>query len=261
MSQQYNMDGGYKNIKIEIHEGVGTLRFNRPDQLNAMNREMMDEIISGIEEINANDKITVAVITGEGRAFMAGADIKEYAGQTPEEFETFQKQGVRLYESIEKAQKPWIAAVNGFALGGGFEIALACDMIVASKVAKMGLPEVFLSLVPGGGGTQRLIQKIGINRTKEMLFTGGQYSAKKLLGWGIVNQVFQEEEFDQGVTGFAQKLSRRPSRAIGQLKRLANLSLTSIPFDQKIEEEGKVVTALFYSKEAQKAIHDFMHKR
>ncbi|MCL4153139.1 UNVERIFIED_CONTAM: hypothetical protein GTU68_026890, partial [Idotea baltica] len=142
-----------------------------------MNREMMNEIIEGIEAVNSNENIHVAVIRGEGRAFMAGADIKEYADQTPEAFKSFQDCGIQLYKSIEEAPKPWIAAVNGFALGGGFEIALSCDMILASSTAKMGLPEVFLSLVPGGGGTQRLIQKIGINRAKELLFFGGQYSA------------------------------------------------------------------------------------
>ena len=250
----------YKNITVASTADIAVLRFNRPDQLNAMNREMMDEIISGIVAINKSDKALVGVITGNGRAFMAGADIKEYASQTPEQFKSFQERGIKLYESIENAPKPWIAAVNGFALGGGFEIALACDMILASESAKMGLPEVFLSLVPGGGGTQRLIQKIGINRTKEMLFTGGQYTADALYDWGIVNHVFKADEFDEEVFRFAEKLTRRPPKAIKQLKRLAHLSLSPMPFDQKIEEEGKAVTELFYSKEAQKAIKDFIDK-
>ena len=250
----------FKNITVAIKADIAVLRFNRPDQLNAMNREMMDEIISGIVAINKSDKALVGVITGNGRAFMAGADIKEYASQTPEQFKSFQERGIKLYESIENAPKPWIAAVNGFALGGGFEIALACDMILASESAKMGLPEVFLSLVPGGGGTQRLIQKIGINRTKEMLFTGGQYTADALYDWGIVNHVIKADEFDEEVFRFAEKLTRRPTKALKQLKRLAHLSLSPMPFDQKIEEEGKVVTELFYSKEAQKAIKDFIDK-
>ena len=250
----------FKNITVAINADIAVLRFNRPDQLNAMNRVMMDEIISGIEAINKSDKALVGVITGNGRAFMAGADIKEYASQTPEQFKSFQERGIKLYESIENAPKPWIAAVNGFALGGGFEIALACDMILASESAKMGLPEVFLSLVPGGGGTQRLIQKIGINRVKEMLFTGGQYTANTLYDWGIVNHVFKADEFDEEVFRFAEKLTRRPPKAIKQLKRLAHLSLSPMPFDQKIEEEGKAVTELFYSKEAQKAIKDFIDK-
>jgi len=254
------MKKGYQHITISFSNGIATLSFNRPNQLNAMNREMMDEIISGIKAVNENNEALVAVITGKGRAFMAGADIKEYGSQTPEQFKAFQDKGIQLYESIEYAPKPWIAAVNGFALGGGFEIALACDIILATENAKMGLPEVFLSLVPGGGGTQRLIQRIGINRAKELLFTGGQYTAKEMFDWGIVNHVYEEVEFEAEVIRFAGKLTRRPAGAIKQLKRLAHLSLAPLPFNKKISEEGKAVTELFYSAEAKKAIQDFIDK-
>lgn len=254
------MKSNYKNITVKIENKIAVLSFNRPNQLNAMNREMMDEIIGAIEEINANNAAQVAIFRGEGRAFMAGADIKEYGSQTAEQFKAFQDRGVKLYETIENAPKPWIAAVNGFALGGGFEIAISCDMILASETAKMGLPEVFLSLVPGGGGTQRLVQKIGINRAKEMLFTGGQYTAAALFDWGIVNRVFKAEEFDKEVFRFAGKLTRRPPKALKQLKRLAHLSLSPLPFDQKIAEEGKAVSELFHSKEAKKAIQEFIDK-
>lgn len=250
----------YKNIELKVENKVGYLIFNRPENLNAMNRLMMDEIIHAIDQINQNDEAQIGVITGKGRAFMAGADIKEYGSQTEEEFASFQERGRFLYKGIEEGPKPWLAAVNGFALGGGFEIALSCDMILASDVAKMGLPEVFLSLVPGGGGTQRLIHKMSINRAKEMLFTGGQYSAKTLAEWGVVNQVFEEETFEKEVTLFAQKLTRRPSGALSQLKRLAHLSLAPLPFEQKIEEEGKAVSDLFHGEEAKKAIQNFIDK-
>ena len=254
------MNKTFKHIIVKSEDKIGFLIFNRPTQLNAMNREMMDEIIEAIRLINTDDSINVGVITGSGRAFMAGADIKEYGDQTPEEFKSFQDRGIKLYETIENASKPWIAAVNGFALGGGFEIALSCDMILASATAKMGLPEVFLSLVPGGGGTQRLIQKVGINRAKELLFFGGQYTAEKLYDWGIVNQVIPEDNFDAEIVRFAEKLTRRSPSAIKELKKLAQLSLSALPFDQKITEEGKVVTKLFYGAEAKKAIQDFIAK-
>jgi enoyl-CoA hydratase/carnithine racemase len=254
------MDKKYKNIKVEINDKFGMLIFNRPDQLNAMNGKMMDEIIEGISELNNNEEVKVAVITGEGRAFMAGADIKEYGKQSPDEFKSFQERGFKLYESIENSSKPWLAAVNGFALGGGFEIALSCDMILASESALMGLPEVFLSLIPGGGGTQRLIQKLGINRVKEMLFLGEQYTANNLLEWGVVNRVFKDESFLNEVTLFAQKLSRRSTKSIEQLKRLVNLSVTEIPFEKRLEDEAETVYNLFYDDEAQTAIKKFISK-
>lgn len=250
----------YKTIQIEIADKTAVLKFNRPDQLNAMNRQMMDEIIEAIHWINANDDVAVAVICGEGRAFMAGADLKEYGSQTREQFEAFQEKGKELYDGIEKASKPWIAAVNGFALGGGFEIALSCDMIVALETAKMGLPEVFLSLIPGGGGTQRLIQKIGINRVKEMLFFGGQFDAVTMHSWGIVNCVFTGGDFLAQAMDFAGKLSRRSASSVAQLKRLANLSLTSVPFEEKINNEAQTVKELFLHAEVQTAIQNFIKK-
>lgn len=250
----------FNNITIQINNEIAILSFNRPQQLNAMNREMMDEIIDGIAEINGNETVKVAVIRGEGKAFMAGADIKEYGSQTSQQFKAFQKKGKQIYDSLENSGKPWIAAVNGFALGGGFEIALACDMILASNKAIMGLPEVFLSLIPGGGGTQRLVQKIGINRVKEMLFFGNQYDAKTLFEWGIVNQIYNSDEFDKKVMNFAEKLSRRSSKSIKYLKKLANLSLSETPFTQRINEEGKIVHQLFFDKDAQRAIQKFIDK-
>jgi enoyl-CoA hydratase/carnithine racemase len=250
----------FKTIQLEVKDNIGVLKFNRPEQLNAMNRQMMDEIVEGIHRLNANDDCAVAVIRGEGRAFMAGADIKEYGSQTYEQFESFQEKGKQLYEAIEKASKPWIAAVNGFALGGGFEIALSCDMIVAADSAKMGLPEVFLSLIPGGGGTQRLIQKIGINRVKEMLFFGGQFDAQTMYDWGVVNRVFSAESFIAKTMDFAGKLSRRSQSSIAQLKRLANLSLTAMPFEERINDEANTVKELFLNDEAQAAIQSFINK-
>ncbi|MDE5417401.1 enoyl-CoA hydratase/isomerase family protein [Labilibaculum sp. DW002] len=254
------MDKTFENIFVEIESGIAVLVFNRPEQLNAMNRKMMDEIIEAIISINANDEVKVAIIRGEGRAFMAGADIKEYGNQTTEEFVSFQEKGKLLYESIENSSKPWIAAINGYALGGGFEIPLACDLIIASESATMGLPEVFLSLIPGGGGTQRLVQKIGINRVKEMLFMGSALDSKLLYDWGIVNRIFSDDDFLSQVMDFAKKLSRRPSNSITELKRLANLSQTEMPFNQRIDDEAKTVRDLFLGEEAQKAIQDFIKK-
>ncbi|MEH6680356.1 MAG: enoyl-CoA hydratase/isomerase family protein [Sediminicola sp.] len=254
------MSTSYKTIKIDFQGPVATVVFNRPDQLNAMNRTMMEEIIHAIDHINALQEIKVGIFTGAGRAFMAGADIKEYGRQTPEQFKSFQILGTSLYHKVETAPKPWLAAINGIALGGGFEIALACDMILASEQASMGLPEVFLNLIPGGGATQRLIQKIGVNRAKEMLFLGSSMGAGTLYEWGIVNHLVKEVDFGAEVYKFALKLARRPEKSLQHLKRLANLSLTNMPFEQRLADEGNTVYKLFFDEMAQKCIKDFINK-
>jgi enoyl-CoA hydratase/carnithine racemase len=250
----------FKTILVSENESVATLTFNRPHLLNAMNREMMDEIIDALELITDNENIRVAIITGEGRAFMAGADIKEYAVQTGEQFKAFQNKGKELYRLIEEANIPFIAAVNGVALGGGFEIALACDMIIAAESAKMGLPEVHLGLIPGGGGTQRLMQKIGMNRVKEMLMLGSACTASQMLDWGVVNKVATDNELKIAVNEIADKLKRRPAQSLKAIKRLLQPNAVEQPFSQRIDQEGTEVFNLFYSPLAQELINQFVSK-
>lgn len=250
----------YRFLILTKKEGVATLTFNRPDQLNAMNREFMDEIISALEEINNDTAISVGVIQGIGKAFMAGADIKEYGSQTEEQFQAFQKKGISLYKLIEESPKPYIAAVSGYALGGGFEIMLACDLVIANAEALLGLPEVHLGLIPGGGGTQRLIRKIGLNRVNEMLFFGEQYSSEIMKEWGIVNYVVPLDTFNTKVQQLAQKLCRRSSKALHQLKRMSQLSVGDVPFTKRLETEAQTVSELFYGEEAKKKINDFINK-
>nr|WP_278276530.1 enoyl-CoA hydratase/isomerase family protein [Anaerotruncus rubiinfantis] len=239
---------------------VGFVRFNRPDQLNAMNRAFMDEIVEAFTEMNADDEVRAVIVTGNGRAFMAGADIKEYAVQTDAQFLAFQERGTALYRQAERGKKPFIAMVNGFALGGGFEIACACDLIIASKEAKFGLPEVHLGLVPGGGGTQRLIQKLSINRIKQMLFLGDQYTAEQMQEWGVVNYVTEPEELEAFTVSIAQKLARRSPAALAELKRLVYLSTCPKDLDERMTEEGNTVLRLFKTPEARQKIEDFMNK-
>lgn len=250
----------YNFLQIERTESIGIVRFNRPEQLNAMNRKFMDEIVDAFSELNNDNKIKAVVVTGNGRAFMAGADIKEYAEQSEEDFVKFQKKGIEMYQKIEKSTKPYIAMLNGFALGGGFEIACACDLIVAAQEARMGLPEVHLGLIPGGGGTQRLIQKIGINRVKQMLFLGNQYTADEMRQWGIVNYVFPLESLEVECLKLAEKLVRKSSDSMAQLKRLAYLSTCPIDLDVRMKEEGDSVAELFKSEEARNKIQDFIKK-
>jgi enoyl-CoA hydratase/carnithine racemase len=225
-----------------------------------MNREMMDAIIGALEALAADERVRVAVITGSGRAFMAGADIKEYAAQTPEEFADFRKKGMRLYELIECSGIPFIAAVNGFALGGGFEIALACDFIVAADTAVFGLPEVHLGLIPGGGGLFRLFQKTGLNRVKEAVLLGQSYTAAEMNSWGVVYKVVPENELMNQAEQLAEKLKRRPAQALKALKQMLRPIQTDQSFRDQMDEEGRAVFALFHTAAARELIQAFAKK-
>jgi enoyl-CoA hydratase/carnithine racemase len=224
-----------------------------------MDKRMMDEIIDGLEVITRSG-VSVGIIIGSGRAFMAGADIKEYSRQTPEQFRSFQEKGRRLYGLIEQAEIPFIAAVNGFALGGGFEIALACDFIVAVASAKMGLPEVHLGLIPGGGGAQRLLQRIGIGRVKEMLLLGQTYTAARMEEWGIVHAVAEDGMLDDVVGKLAEKLRRRPAQAVKAIKAMLEPSAIEAAFETRMDREGVSVAALFHTPEAAQLIKQFTEK-
>ncbi|KAA9036136.1 enoyl-CoA hydratase/isomerase family protein [Ginsengibacter hankyongi] len=250
----------YETIELELQDGVATLILNRPEFLNAMNFQMMNEIIEALTVITSDPSIRVAVITGKGRSFMTGADIKEYAVQTPEQFKSFQQKGIKLYQTIENAAIPFIAAINGFALGGGFEIALACDFIIAIDSAKMGLPEVHLGLIPGGGGTQRLLYKIGMNRVKEMLMLGQSYSAQQMLEWGIVNIICADGDLAATVKETADKFKRRPGQSLRSIKKLLHPDVIEAPFSERIIKEGDEVFHLFYTSVAQDLIKKFAKK-
>ncbi len=250
----------YNTIELNKHDGIASLSFNRPGLLNAMNRIMMDEIINALESIVNDSTIRVAVITGKGKAFMAGADIKEYAVQTPGQFKRFQQKGIQIYRIIENSDIPFIAAINGFALGGGFEIALSCDFIVAASSAKMGLPEVHLGLIPGGGGTQRLLQKIGLNRVKEMLLLGQAYHASHMYNWGIVNIVAEDDVFTETVHELSEKLKRRPAQSVAALKKMLQPTFIEQPFMNRLDNEGEAVMKLFYTPVAKELIKAFTDK-
>ncbi|MBS1602890.1 MAG: enoyl-CoA hydratase/isomerase family protein [Bacteroidetes bacterium] len=250
----------YDTITCTIEDGVGRLQFNRPGLLNAMNRQMMDEIIHALETIARAEGVSVGIITGSGRAFMAGADIKEYSRQTAGEFKSFQEKGRRLYALIEQAEIPFIAAVNGFALGGGFEIALACDFIVAAASAKMGLPEVHLGLIPGGGGAQRLLLKVGLGRVKEMLLLGQSYTAARMEEWGVVHEVAEDGALEDVVTGLAEKLKRRPRQAVKAIKAMLEPSAVEAVFETRLDREGAAVAALYHTPEAMQLIEKFTTK-
>ncbi len=181
----------FKNITLSFEDEVGILTINRPKALNALNVETLNEIQAGIREVKTHPNLKVLIVTGAGeKAFVAGADIQEMQGMDSIEALNFSKLGHYTLKMIQDLEQPVIAAVNGFALGGGTEIALACDFIYASENAKFGLPEVTLGIFPGFGGTQRLPRLIGKGRAKELIFTGKMISAQEAFQLGIVNRVF-----------------------------------------------------------------------
>jgi enoyl-CoA hydratase/carnithine racemase len=240
---------------FERRGAVALLTFARPDQLNAMNGAMAQEIVGAIAAVGGDGDLRALVLHGAGGNFMAGADVKAYAEQSPEAFRDFQANAGRIYEALEALPKPVIAAVEGYALGGGFEIALAADLIVAHPGAKLGLPEVKLGLVPGGGGTQRLARKLGPNRAAELLMTGRFAGADEMQAWGVVNRI--AEDTLAGSLALAEDIARHPAGSLADLKRL-NQAAWQSGLEAGLAAERDAVCALFMTGDGMQRIRDFV---
>jgi enoyl-CoA hydratase len=184
----------YNTLLLEIANSIALLKVNRPQKLNALNQEVLLELLSAFQELEKDENVRVIILSGEGKAFVAGADIKEMLGFTAQEGRRFSKIGHTLMETMGNIGKPVIAAVNGFALGGGMELALACDFIFASDDARFGQPEINLGIIPGFGGTQRLARLIGKGHAKELIYTGQMIGAQEAKELGIINKVFPAED-------------------------------------------------------------------
>ena len=246
-------------LSVERRGRIATVTFRRADQLNAMNRLMQREITETFEALGRDASIGAIVVTGDGRAFMAGADIKEYAAQSEAEFDDFQAKGERMYAAIEANAKPVIAAVNGYALGGGFELVLCCDIVVASSTAKMGLPEIKLGLVPGGGGTQRSVGKLGRNRANQLLMTGAIIPAESFERWGLVNELVAPDALLPRALELAEAIAAEPAAAIEGLKRLTAIAASG-DLEAGLESERDLVSALFRSEIGKARVKAFAAK-
>ena len=197
-----------KHILFQIEEGIATLTFNRPKALNALNGELLDEMSRTLDAVAANEDIRVLILTGSGdKSFVAGADITELARCNVLQAKVFAGKGQKAINKLQCLDIPVIAAVNGFALGGGSEIALACDFIIASENAKFGLPEIALGIIPGFGGTQRLPRWIGPSMAKEMIFTGKMITAAEARDLGMVNRVVSADALMTDVMNTAKAIS------------------------------------------------------
>lgn len=214
----------FENILITSENGVGQITINRPSKLNALNVATIQELHDGLESLDSNPEIRVIIITGEGeKAFVAGADISEFAHFSIEEGAHLAAKGQELlFDFVEKLKTPVIAAINGFALGGGLELAMACHFRVASDNAKMGLPEVSLGVIPGYGGTQRLPQLVGKGRAMEMIMTAGMIDAETAKSYGLVNHVVPQNDLLELTKGIASKIMKNSPVAIGKAIKAIN---------------------------------------
>lgn len=214
----------FENILVATENGIGQITINRPSKLNALNVATIQELHNAFESLESNEEVRVIIITGEGeKAFVAGADISEFAHFSVEEGAQLAAQGQELlFDFVENLKKPVIAAINGFALGGGLELAMSCHFRIASDNAKMGLPEVSLGVIPGYGGTQRLPQLIGKGRAMEMIMTAGMISAEEGFRAGLVNHVVPQAELLDFTKGIATKIMRNSPFAIGRAIKAIN---------------------------------------
>ena len=233
----------YNNILVEFSNGLTTITINRPKKLNALNKATIEELHNAFKEADNDANTKVIVITGSGdKAFVAGADISEFSNFNVEEGGRLAAQGQDvLFNYVENLSTPVIAAVNGFALGGGLELAMACHFRVASSNAKMGLPEVSLGVIPGYGGTQRLPQLVGKGRAMEMIMTAGMIDANQAQNYGLINHVVEQEELLPLCHKIASKIMRNSSVAIAEAIRAVNANYKDgiNGFDIEIEAFGK----------------------
>lgn len=213
----------YENIIYGVGEGIATITFNRPKALNALNAELLKELAAALDAIAADEDIRVLVLTGAGqKAFVAGADITELATFNPLQAKMFARRGQGTIGKLQALDIPVIAAVNGYALGGGSELALACDFIYASENAMFGLPEISLGIIPGFGGTQRLPRLVGINKAKEMIFTGKMVPAAEAAEIGLVNKVCAPEVLMEEVLKTAKAIAAKGKVALRAAKQAIN---------------------------------------
>ncbi|QHS61230.1 enoyl-CoA hydratase/isomerase family protein [Chitinophaga agri] len=250
----------YHTIKTELTDNIFFIYINRPDKLNALNQEVMAELALAIDEVYSNPQIRSAVITGTGeKAFVAGADISEFLTLSAEQGADLAKKGHVVFKHIEDCPKPVIAAVNGFALGGGCELAMACHFRIAATNAKFGQPEVNLGLIPGYGGTQRLTTLIGKGKAMELMMTGDMISADDALQWGLVNYVVAPGELLPKATELLKKIHTKAPLAIARVIKCANAALdhNMDGFELELNE----FAACFATKDLQEGAQAFIQKR
>jgi enoyl-CoA hydratase len=251
---------GYKTIKYEVKDGIATITINRPDVLNALNQDVLNDLLSAGNEAEKDSNVKVVILTGEGRSFVAGADIAAMKNMTTQEALVFTKLGHAVMSFFEKMSKAVLAAVNGFALGGGMELCLASDFIYASKKAKFGQPEMNLGIIPGFGATQRLAHVVGINKARELVYTCDMIDADEAKSIGLVAEVYEAEALIGKVIEKAKLIMSKGPCGIATAKRVMNKGL-GIAMDSALELEQQGFSALFGTQDKLEGISAFLEKR
>lgn len=247
-------------ILAEKRDSVAILTISRPDALNALSSEVLGELSEAFEALQKDDDVRVIIITGEGRAFVAGADVAEMADLTMVEGRAFGNIGQALFRRIEKSEKPTIAAINGFALGGGLELAMCCDIRIASETAVMGQPEVGLGIIPGFSGTQRLTQIVGRGRAAQMILTAENISAAEALSYGLVNRVTPPEELMDAALAMAGAIASKAPLAV----RWANSAIKrgmEVDLESGIAMEADLFGMCFATEDQKEGMHAFLERR
>ncbi|OZB60842.1 MAG: enoyl-CoA hydratase [Lysobacterales bacterium 14-68-21] len=251
----------YRNIEVADRGAVRTITVARPDKLNALNRDTLNELTLAFAQAAQEDVVRAVVLAGSGeKAFVAGADIAEMNGYTPVQAQGFSRTGQRLMTLIERLGKPVIARIQGFALGGGMELAMACHLRIASERAKFGQPEINLGLIPGFGGTQRLMRLAGRSAALELCLTGATISAQRAYELGVVNRVVAPEALDETVAALAEQLAAAaPLAAAGILDAVLQGGETSL--DQGLEFETQGFALMFSTEDMREGTTAFLEKR
>jgi enoyl-CoA hydratase len=245
-------------IITEAHGRVGLVRFNRPKELNALNSALMEELVMALEAFDADAAVGCLVVTGDARAFAAGADIKEMAEASA--VEMLLRDNIARWDRLRRLKKPVIAAVSGFCLGGGCELALACDMIVASETARFGQPEINLGVMPGAGGTQRLTRAVGKATAMEMVLNGRTLTADEAARLGLVNRVVPVEVYLDEALRLAQSIAERAPLAVRLAKEAVNNAFESYLADG-LADERRAFYFLFSTEDQKEGMRAFVEKR
>lgn len=250
----------FSNIIVESEERLGILKINRPDVLNAVNVETILEIEQAMFDFQDDDKISVVVVTGEGKSFISGSDIARLLEMDALKAREYSRTGQRVLSYIENIEKPVIAAVNGYALGSGCELAMACDIRIASEKAKFGQPEVKLGLIPGHAGTQRLARLVGVGKAKELIYTGAIIDAQEALRIGLVNRVVPSETLMEEAKSTANNILNVGTTAVRFAKTVINRGIdTNLITANSYEMEA--FSILFSTDEAKEGMKAFLEKR